>query len=103
MNSLETIPTNKELQTVKDVIASFLVGLKNFGLYPENHAICKKCINNVFKRLEAFLNTYGSMKLDIEKERLIYKGEIVFQESASEEKLAFFLSFFSLSGWNQMD
>jgi hypothetical protein len=91
MNSLETIPTNKELQTVKDVIASFLVGLKNFGLYPENHAICKKCINNVFKRLEAFLNTYGSMKLDIEKERLIYKGEIVFQESASEEKLAFFL------------
>lgn len=88
---METIPTNKELETVKDVISSFLVGLKNFGFYPENHVICQKCIENVFKLLEAFLNTYDSLRLDIEKERLIYQGDIVFQESASKQELAFFL------------
>jgi HEAT repeat protein len=91
MNSSEPIPTNKELQAVKDVIASFLVSLKNFGLYPENHAICQKCLTNVFDRLGAFLNTYDSMRLDLEKERLLYQSEIVFQESAGEENLAFFL------------
>ena len=91
MNSSEPIPTNKELQAVKDVIASFLVSLKNFGLYPENHAICQKCLTNVFERLETFLNTYDSLRLDIEKERLIYQSEIVFQESAGIENLAFFL------------
>jgi hypothetical protein len=91
MNSSEPIPTNKELQAVKDVIVSFLVSLKNFGLYPENHAICQKCLTKVFERLEAFLNTYDSLRLDIEKERLIYQSEIVFQESAGIENLAFFL------------
>lgn len=91
MNPLKTIPTNKELQTVKGVIAAFLVGLKNFGLYPENHVLCQKCIDHVFTCLEAFLNTYDSLRLNIEKERLIYQGEIVFQESAMKEKLVFFL------------
>ena len=91
MNPLKTIATNKELQTVKDIIAAFLVGLKNFGLYPENHVLCQKCIDHAFKCLEAFLNTYGSLRLNVEKERLIYQGEIVFQESDSKEKLVFFL------------
>ena len=59
MNSSETIPTNKELHAAKDVIASFLISLKNIGLYPENHAIRQKCLDNVFERLETFLNTYG--------------------------------------------
>ena len=91
MNSSEAIPTNKELQAVKDVIASFLVILKNFGLYPENHSICQKCLANVSKRLDDFLNNYDLLRFDIEKERLIYRNEIVYQESPGEENLAFFL------------
>lgn len=72
MKLLEPVTTNKELQAVKDVIASLLVTLKNFGLYAENHAICRKCLNNAFKNLKAFENTYDSLRFDIEKERLIY-------------------------------
>jgi hypothetical protein len=91
MNSPQRIPTNKELQAVKDVIASFLVTLKNFGFYPENHAICQRSIANICIRLDAFLNTYDFLKFDIEKERLIYHNEVVFQESPGEENLAFYL------------
>ena len=91
MNLLEPITTNKELQAVKDIIASLLLTLKNFGLYPENHATCQKSLNNAFKNFKAFLNTYDSLRFDIEKERLIYENEIVFQESVGEENLAFFL------------
>lgn len=91
MNPSAAVPTNKELQAIKDVIASFLVSLKNFGLYPENHAICQKCLTVVFNRLETFLNTYDILRLDIEKERLTYQREIVFQETTGEETFAFFL------------
>ena len=65
MNPSEAIPTNKELQAVKDIIASFLVSLKNFGLYPEDHAICQKCLTVVLNRLKIFLDTYDILKLDI--------------------------------------
>ena len=91
MNSSESIQINRELQAANDVIASFLKSLKNFGLYPENHTIRQKCLTNVFECLETFLNTYGSLRIDIEKEELIYQNEIIFKESAGEEKLAFFL------------
>lgn len=67
------------------------MSLKNFGLYPENHAICQKCLTNVYKRLHAFLDAHDSLRLDIEKESLIYQNEIIFQESAGKDKLAFFL------------
>ena len=46
MNYVGEIPTNEELQGVKDVIASLLIGLKNYDLYPENHAICQKSVTN---------------------------------------------------------
>ena len=91
MESLETSPTNEQLQAVKDVLASFLLSLKNFGLYPENHDICQKCLRNVFKRLEGFLDSVERLRLDIEKDRIIYQNEIVFQDSAGAEDLAFFL------------
>ena len=91
MESLETCPTNEQLQAVKDVLASFLLSLKNFGLYPENHDICQKCLRNVFKRLKAFLDSVERLRLDIEKDRIIYQNEIVFQDSAGAEDLAFFL------------
>ena len=91
MQSLETSPTNEQLQAVKDVLVSFLMSLKNFGLYPENHDICQKCLRNVFKRLKAFLDSVDRLRLDIEKDRILYQNEIVFQDSAGAEDIAFFL------------
>ena len=91
MDSLEISPTNEQLQAAKDVLASFLLSLKNFGLYPENHDICQKCLRNVYKRLKVFLDSVDRLRLDIEKDRILYQNEIVFQDSASSEDLAFFL------------
>ena len=88
MNSVGEIPTNEELQGVKDVIASLLIGLKNYDLYPENHSICQKSVANATTRLDEFLKNQGPLRLDIEKDRLLYKNETVFQETTSTEKLA---------------
>ncbi|MFH1931574.1 MAG: HEAT repeat domain-containing protein [Pseudomonadota bacterium] len=88
---LEASPTNEELQAVKDVIAAFLIALKNYALYPENHAICEKAIANAAKRIDYFLKIHGHLKFDVEKDRLIYKKEVVFQDPAGGENLAFLL------------
>lgn len=88
MDYPDTKPTNEELQGVKDVIASFVIGLKNFTLYPENHAICQKSVANSASRLDGFLKTYGDLRLDVAKDHLLYKTEVVYQESASAENLS---------------
>ncbi len=88
MERLDASPTNEELQGVKDVIASFLIGLKNYALYPENHDICQKCVANAARRLDDFLKSHNNLRLDVEKDRLVYKNEVVFQEPAGGESLA---------------
>ena len=57
MDSMDSAPTNEELQGVKDVIALFLIGLKNYTLYPENHGICQKSVSNTAARLKGFLKS----------------------------------------------
>jgi len=81
-------PTNEELQGVKEVIASVLIGLKNYTLYPENHDICQKSAANAATRLDGFLKKYRDLRLDVAKDQLLYKTKLVFQESAGEENLA---------------
>jgi len=81
-------PTNEELQNVKEVIASFLIGLKNYTLYPEDHDICQNCAANAATRLDGFLEKYKDLRLDVAKDQLLYKTKLVFQESAGEENLS---------------
>ena len=46
MDSFEINMSPKELQGIKDVINSFLIALKNYTLYPEDHSICQKSVEN---------------------------------------------------------
>ena len=63
METLAAIQTPEHLKPVKEVIASFLLGLKNLGLYAEDHDICRKCLQKAFDRLEAFLDRlFGARK-----------------------------------------
>jgi hypothetical protein len=88
MDYLDPAPTSEELQGVKEMMSSFLIGLKNYSLYPENHEICQTSVANAATRLECFLKSYNNFRLDVAKDHLLYKTEVVFQESESSEKLA---------------
>lgn len=70
-----------EAQAAKEAIVSFLIALKNYGLYPQSHAICKKSIAIVHSRLQDFLNSYHSLRLDVEKDRLLFKSQVVHQDA----------------------
>ena len=70
MDYPEAGPTNEELQGVKGVIASFLIGLKNYALYPEAHDICRNSAGNAAARLEGFLSKHKDLRLDIGKDQI---------------------------------
>jgi hypothetical protein len=88
MNVSDAGTTAEELQGVKDFIASFLIGIKNYGLYPENHSICQKSVENAATRLGGFLKGFHELRLDVERERLVFKNEVVFQGPTGAENMA---------------
>ena len=80
-----------EAQAAKEALTSFLTALKNYGLYPHSNAICKKSIANVHSRLQDFLNSYHSLRLDVENDRLLFKSQVVHQDPPEGDSLAFLL------------
>ncbi len=91
MNYPDTGPTKKELQGVKDVIGSFLIALKNFSLYPEKHLICQKSIAKVRTLLDDFLKDHDCLRLDVDKDRLLFGNEVVLQSQPGKENLPLLL------------
>ena len=91
MDFIGSSPTAEELQAVKSVIAGVIIAMRNYGLYPETHLICKKSIVNVQARLVGFLKEHDHLRLDVEKGRLVFKEEVVYQGVSEEKSLAFWL------------
>ena len=86
---LEDNPADEDILAVRDIFGSFLIALRNFTLYPEDHAICRKSLAVVRDRLDGFLAGRGSLLLTVEKERFLFQGEAVQQGTPQQEELAF--------------
>lgn len=82
--SAENGISKDEARAVKRLFASLLLTVKNLSLYPPGHTICTKSINQFYTQLTAFLKKNGSLKIDIEKERVICQGVTV-SEGVPEE------------------
>ena len=78
-------PTANEIQSARNVIGSFLLAIKNYGIYPEDHSISQKFLINVKASLDPFLEQYGSLKLNVEKDGLFYRNVAIHQISRGEE------------------
>jgi hypothetical protein len=91
MASLPTYPATGDPETVQGIITAFLAGLKNFGLYAENHDICQKSVRTAFDRLDGFLQSAGALRLDIASDQILYHTETVYQDSDATGLLAYYL------------
>ncbi|MFO7605654.1 MAG: hypothetical protein R6W72_05080 [Desulfurivibrionaceae bacterium] len=87
MNGRE-VPSDSELTAARDVVSSFLISLKNYDLYPSEHGSTRKLLEGIHNRLDNFLSRYGEMKISIERNRLLYKSEIIYEAQASDDNLA---------------
>lgn len=83
--------TDAEVQAAREVLASLLTAMKNYGLYPSIHVICQKSILNVHTRLANFLEECEKLRLDVEKDRLLLNSQVVHHDATASEKLAFIL------------
>jgi hypothetical protein len=75
----------------KEVVNTLLLVLKNRGLYPVDHIICKKGTEKSAKTLSAFLSTHGNLKLGVNKECLAVGSDVVYQSQGESLDLAFVL------------
>lgn len=78
-------PTANEVQSARNVIGSFLLAIKNYGIYPEDHPISQKFLINIKASLDPFLEQYGSLRLNVEKDGLFYRNVAIHQVSRGEE------------------
>ncbi|MDP2268955.1 MAG: hypothetical protein Q8K46_07280, partial [Deltaproteobacteria bacterium] len=76
---LEAGPTNENIMLVKNIIAAQLIALRNYSLYPSDHAMCQNSLSTVHRCLSGFLADHECLRLDVEKDRLLYQGEVVYQ------------------------
>lgn len=85
-------PASTEVvQAIKDIITSFLTAMKNCALYPEDHSISQKSIENVSARLNDFFSNYNDLRLDISKGGILFESEIVHQGPPEPRDLGFLL------------
>lgn len=82
---------NQELSSIKTLIATFLLALRNYALYPEEHGMRHKNLASVQSHLDIYLTQHNNLHIDIEKDRLLYGGEVAYQGLPQEDYLPFLL------------
>ena len=86
---LEIRQTAQKLEMIKGVIGLLFMAAKNHTMYPENHAIYQESLQAVVSRLDPFLKKYGDLRLDVEKDRLLFEDEAVYQDDPKRDQLAY--------------
>ncbi len=79
------------VDAARKIISSLLLARKNFSFYPPGHTVCVKSIEQFHSQLEAYLRTYGDLRLDIERDQLLLQGETVHSGPPEEGALPFTL------------
>jgi hypothetical protein len=85
---LETGPPDEKIRLVKNIIGSFLIALRNYSLYPSDHTMCQNSLSTVHRCLSGLLADHECLRLDVEKDRLLYQSEVVYQGPPQGDSLA---------------
>jgi len=86
---LEIRQTAQKLEMIKGVLGLLFMAAKNHTMYPENHAIYQESLQAVVSRLDPFLKKYGDLRLDVEKDWLLFEDETVYQDDPKRDQLAY--------------
>ncbi len=89
--SAEKNSSEDELSAAKKILASLLLACKNLSLYPPGHTTCMNSINQFHLQLTAFLHKYGTLRLEIERERIISNDGLISEGLPDEGTLHFTL------------
>lgn len=73
--------SDKDLQDARQVINIFIQAWKNYGLYPEDHVNTKRSFANLVAAFDSFFTDHESLRLTVEKDRLLCGSEIIYKVS----------------------
>ncbi len=79
---------DEEVKAVRKIITVFLIALKNSALYPEYHCGYRKSAEKLISVINDFFNYYRYLRFYIENDRMVFRGETVWNESGKTEKFA---------------
>ena len=77
----------EEIDAVRSFMAVFATVAKNYSLYPKEHATSENLLRGFENSLEYFFQISPSLKLDIEKERICFKGIEIYCPNEKEDYL----------------
>jgi len=83
--------TDEAFQSARDLIAFFIIAMKNYALYPEDNEVSQQSVENVVTRLNEFIKKYGDFRFDVKKNRLLFLDRIVHQGVPNVGDMAFIL------------
>ncbi|HNY64946.1 MAG TPA: HEAT repeat domain-containing protein [Deltaproteobacteria bacterium] len=84
-------PSKEANEGARKVVSSLLLVRKHLSLYPEGHTIPEKALVGFHELLAAHLKKHGELKIDVERDRLLFQGEVVHSGDGEEGALPFIL------------
>ena len=81
----------EEWQAAEKVLTSLQLARKNYSLYPENHVNCERALEQFWLQLDNYLSSYGNLRFDLAKDKVIFQGEVMLSEPPEEGNLPFTL------------
>lgn len=84
----EPVLARPELRTVIDFLRALGKAVKAARMYPANNPIYARFQNDLFERLNVVFTEFTGLRLVVGQHRLFFQGEVVYENSDSEDSLA---------------
>ncbi|MCG6971790.1 MAG: HEAT repeat domain-containing protein [Desulfobacterales bacterium] len=72
--------TSQKIQDVKSIVVLLFMAAKNHTMYPAHHVIYKESLQKVISSMDAFLKQHSDLRLDVEKNQLLFEEEPVYRD-----------------------
>jgi len=87
----ETIsPDPKQVEKVREIMLALANTNSAMKIFPANHATVRNFVEDLAKKMRAFLETNGKLEIDIEEFVFMFMGKPVYKDELSIKSLPFF-------------
>ncbi|HOM27926.1 MAG TPA: HEAT repeat domain-containing protein [Deltaproteobacteria bacterium] len=81
----------RELEAVRAFFAALLLARKNCSLYPKGHMVSRTSLEHCHALIEGYTRVHGSLRVEVGKDRLMSKGDVVLEDGQGDLSLPFVL------------
>ena len=84
-------PSLTEVTAAERAAHAIMGGLKNYTIFPPDHASTIMLLQGVLQAIASFVDKYGDLCFEVERKRILYREKPVFEGEAGEDNPAFVL------------